>query len=371
MAGGNYDRSQKKSQLNPAVSYAFALEVEAAFFLPLKSVRVFTKENEFDYYQEGGLNDYVHMLRKPISKPFTFQVERYVGVDAGFFDMNSGFIDPLALGTDLILPVILYVNRAPAGKFYNNWSFENCARAYIFTGCTVTAKEYGELNAEQSKLLTETTTIAYRELFTINQISPAWEKGGVWKMDKDNYLGTGESHTENRATGNDSKKTREAAAESSRWQISKDAFDGNKKYHTRPEARANDTKITGEKRGNDGKWQISKDAFDGNKKYHTRPEARSNDPKSAGESKGAGGKWEIDKDKYSGNDKYHTDERGRKNDSKSTGESKGKDNQWIYDGSVNGSGKSHPQNRNTNEKPTPVIWPPTRRAMRAQELSKK
>ena len=90
MAGGNYDRSNKKSQLNPAVAYAFALQVEAAFFLPLKAVRVFTKENEFDYYQEGGLNDYVHMLRKPITKPFTFQVERYVGVDAGLFDMNSG-----------------------------------------------------------------------------------------------------------------------------------------------------------------------------------------------------------------------------------------------------------------------------------------
>ncbi|MBR6172938.1 MAG: hypothetical protein IKQ49_07160, partial [Eubacterium sp.] len=197
MAGGNYDRSNKKSQLNPAVAYAFALQVEAAFFLPLRAVRVFTKENEFDYYQEGGLNDYVHLLRKPISKPFTFQVERYIGVDGGFLDLNSGFVDPLSLGTELILPVILYVNRSPAGDWYKNISFTNCARAYIFTGCTVISKEYGELNAEQSKLHTETVTIAYRELFAINQISPDWESGGQWEYDG-TVVGDGTSHTENR-----------------------------------------------------------------------------------------------------------------------------------------------------------------------------
>lgn len=199
MAGGNYDRSAKNSILNPAVSYAFALQVEAAFMLPCRSVRVFTKENEFDYYQEGGLNDYVHMLRKPISKPFTFQVERYVGVSASA-DFNMGFVDPLTLGTDLILPLVLYVNRSPSPDWADNISFDNCARAYIFTGATVISKEYGELNAEQSKLLTETTTIAYRELFTINQISPAWEKGKVWNYPKEgeSYTGTGEQHDANR-----------------------------------------------------------------------------------------------------------------------------------------------------------------------------
>ena len=197
MAGGNYDRSNKKSQLNPAVAYAFALQVEAAFFLPLKAVRVFTKENEFDYYQEGGLNDYVHMLRKPITKPFTFQVERYIGVDAGFMDLNSGFLDPLSLGTELVLPLVLYVNRSPAGDWYKNISFSNCARAYIFTGCTVIAKEFGELNAEQSKLHTEIVTIAYRELFTMNQISPDWESGGQWEYDG-SVRGKGKAHIDNR-----------------------------------------------------------------------------------------------------------------------------------------------------------------------------
>ncbi|MBQ9549546.1 MAG: hypothetical protein IJU87_01915 [Lachnospiraceae bacterium] len=224
MSGGNYDRTQKNAILNPAVSYAFALQVEAAFMLPCRSVRVFTKENEFDYYQEGGLNDYVHLLRKPISKPFTFQVERYVGV-SGSADFNMGFLDPLTLGTDLILPLILYVNRSPAPGWADNISFTNCARAYIFTGCTVTAKEYGELNAEQSKLLTETTTIAYRELFTINQISPAWEKGSGWSISGTDYKGSGGSGGGNREKNNPSKTemvNKEINPRAGQWTLNKD-----------------------------------------------------------------------------------------------------------------------------------------------------
>ena len=47
-------------------------------------------------------------------------MERYVGTDGGFLDLNSGFLDPLSLGTDLVLPVVLYVNRSPAGDWYKN-----------------------------------------------------------------------------------------------------------------------------------------------------------------------------------------------------------------------------------------------------------
>lgn len=164
---GNYDHKNKGYELNPVVGYNFDLEVEGAFFMPLRSVKVFNKENEFEYYQEGGLNDYVHMLRKPISKPFTFQVERYVGASGSKLSTLGG-LDPIALGTELVLPVILYVSRALTSGINKNFSLSNVARAYVFTGCVVTAKEYGELDAEKSTLHTETTTIAYKELFVIN-----------------------------------------------------------------------------------------------------------------------------------------------------------------------------------------------------------
>ena len=134
---------------NVSPNFNFMLRVEGLFDLPCKRVHSFTKANEYEYIQEGGLNDYVHMRRKPVSQPFTFQVERYVGVD---------YIDPLQPGTDLILPVVLIVCRMQMKGNFTPF------RLYTFTGCTVMSKEYGELNAEQSGLLTETTTIGYREL---------------------------------------------------------------------------------------------------------------------------------------------------------------------------------------------------------------
>ncbi|MDR1322127.1 MAG: hypothetical protein LBK56_11980 [Gracilibacteraceae bacterium] len=136
----------------PLVNFNFMLRVEALYDLPCKSVRAFTRELEYEIYQEGGLNDYVHMLRKPITKPFILEVERYAGTD---------YIDPLPLGADLILPLILLVSRN-ADRFYAP------TRTYTFTGCTVTKKVYGELNAEHSGLLTDIVTIAYHELVCLD-----------------------------------------------------------------------------------------------------------------------------------------------------------------------------------------------------------
>jgi hypothetical protein len=147
----------------PLVSYNFMMRVEGIYDLPCKSVKAFTKENEYELIQEGGQNDYVHMRRKPISKPFTLEVERYVGVD---------YLDPLPNGAEPILPIVIGVSRdlmmgsglgdkkAPGAGFW--------ARTYTFTGCTVMKKTYGELNAERSGLLVETTTIAYREMAIVD-----------------------------------------------------------------------------------------------------------------------------------------------------------------------------------------------------------
>ncbi len=164
---------------NPAVNFNFMLRVEGIYDLPCKSVRAFQRENEYEMIQEGGLNDYVHMRRKPISKPFTFQVERYVGVD---------ILDPLANGTDLVLPVILLINR------YSVYRDFLPVRMYVFTGCTVMSKEYGELNAERSGLLVETTTIAYREMVCMENVAASFISEEPWKF----------KGTEKRGNGNQS-----------------------------------------------------------------------------------------------------------------------------------------------------------------------
>ena len=130
---------------NPLVNFNFMLRVELLYDLPCKSVKAFTREMEYEFIQEGGVNDYVHMRRKPITRPFTLEVERYVGVD---------YLDPMPLGADLALPVLLFVGRAP-----NQFIPFVVARTYVFTGCTVMKKVYGELVGDRSGLLVETTTL--------------------------------------------------------------------------------------------------------------------------------------------------------------------------------------------------------------------
>lgn len=139
---------------HPLVSFNFMLRVELLFDLPCKSVRAFSRELEYDYIQEGGLNDYVHMRRKPLSKPQTLEVERYVGVD---------YFDPMPLGADLVLPVMLFVSR-----YQDQFIPFLVARTYVFTGCTVMKKNYGELSGDKSGLLIETTTLAYREMLCVD-----------------------------------------------------------------------------------------------------------------------------------------------------------------------------------------------------------
>ncbi len=184
-AGGAFDSGESlvlgntdfDAIYNPAPAFNFVLEVEAVYFLPLKSVRAFTKENEYEYIREGGVNDYIHLKRKPISKPFTFQIERYVGTER--------FLDPLANGTELILPLILYVFRHKSIQGFTSGPPAGPARIYTFTGCTVMSKEYGELNAERSGLLTETTTIAYRELIAITNPFQSTSELDEWTAEKD------------------------------------------------------------------------------------------------------------------------------------------------------------------------------------------
>ena len=321
--GGTYNRDNSKYKLNPVPSFNFALEVEAMFLMPLKAVRVFTKENEFEYYQEGGLNDYVHMLRKPISKPFTFQVERYVGTD-----FNASFMDPIAMGTEFILPVVLYVIHRPAGKSGDSFSFTNATRAYIFTGCTVISKEYGELNAERSGLLTDVTTISYRELMVMNTLNPSWEGGDQWEFDKkdisSNFLGEGKAHTENRAKNQDKKK------QQSLWKFNSPDISKNIKGE-----------ITGDKE-------------------HDHPSKKGK----VGPDKEAS-LWEYDGKTVKGGGTAHEQNRTPDQDKKPPV------SLWEYDGTIAGGGAHHDQNKQPGgTPPTPVIWPPTRRAQMANELMK-
>ena len=260
--------------LNPATNFNFILRVEGAFDLPCKSVHVFQKENEYEYIQEGGLNDYVHMKRKPISKPFTFQVERYVGVD-------GLLVDYLANGTELVLPLVLLVNR----YHWNGYPYPT--RTYVFTGCTVIGKEYGELNAERSGLLVETTTIAYREMVNVDvgiganagetwEYQPKSEEEKIeaekkrlthskryWAFDDKKYSGKGEGsarHPENE------KRKKELLADRRLWNPDKKKVTESKNSARQPEDFLEiKTEGEGQKKGQEKErlWEFDKQTFSG------------------------------------------------------------------------------------------------------------
>nr|DAJ00493.1 MAG TPA: Pvc1, Pvc9, Pvc11, Pvc12, Pvc4, Photorhabdus asymbiotica, PVC, contractile.5A [Caudoviricetes sp.] len=124
--------------------------------IPLKSCKSFAQEVEYEGIQEGGLNDRVHLRKKPLSKPFTFQAERYVG---------PGYTDPLPAGHSPEGEMVLMVSDQ-AG------TFAEPTAQFLFSGCVVTGKNYSEVDAERPGLIIETTTVAYE------QMQVKW-KGGI------------------------------------------------------------------------------------------------------------------------------------------------------------------------------------------------
>ena len=133
---------------NPTVNCNFLLRVDGVYDLPCKKIGTISQELEYETIQEGGINDYVHLRRKPVARPFVLEVERYVCV---------GYFDPLPLGRQLEMPLVLYVSG-------NSGQFGNPVRTFTFYGCTVTGKTYGEMDAFGSGLLMETAKIAYQRL---------------------------------------------------------------------------------------------------------------------------------------------------------------------------------------------------------------
>ncbi len=194
-------------------SFSFMLRVDGMFDVPLKSVRAFQRENEYDYIQEGGLNDYVHMKRKPISKPFTLVCERYIPTQIN---------DPLSNGTELTLPLMLFVGKNVGGKF----NALNAGRYYVFTGAVIMSKEYGGLDAEKSGILTETVTIGYNRMFCITNPADESDKP-AWQMNED-MLPDSEGNTKqlysksSKQIFQNSVSKRQMKANSVKWEFDKD-----------------------------------------------------------------------------------------------------------------------------------------------------
>lgn len=161
---------------NPLISNNFLLRVDAVYDLPCRKISGMKQQKEYEPITQGGVNDYVYLREKQVQKPQELQIERYIGV---------GFFDPLPVGRQLQLPLVLYVSR------YID-DFNEPKQTFLFFGCTVTAKSYSELDAEKSGLMVETTTIAYqymKVMFAEPEIMPEAE----WSFDPkgERYQGVG------------------------------------------------------------------------------------------------------------------------------------------------------------------------------------
>lgn len=159
---------------NPLTNYNFLLRVNGVNDIPCKSVKGFAKEYEYEYIREGGVNDYVHVRKKPADKPNVVTAQRYV-----YDNTQLSFLVP---GFRMIMPMLLLVSRYPG-------EFNNPQRIYTFTGCTVLKVEYGELSAENGQLLTENVSIAYENVLCVdNMVS---EEKKAWQFDGTKTKGKG------------------------------------------------------------------------------------------------------------------------------------------------------------------------------------
>ena len=154
---------RKESIKKPLSNNIFLLRVDAIFDLACTKVSGIVQEKEYENIIEGGVNDYVQLREKPSSKPNILHVERYIG---------ELYLDPLPVGRQCLIPLVLYVDRQPD-------LFMDAPLVFIFTGCTVMNKKYGELNAEQSGLMTVSIDIAYQKVIVLKNpveiIEPSWK----------------------------------------------------------------------------------------------------------------------------------------------------------------------------------------------------
>ena len=137
---------------NPMTNYIFLLRVDALYDVPCTKVSGITQEKEYENIMEGGVNDYVQLREKAVSKPNTLQIERYIG---------ENYFDPLPVGYQCAMPLVLYV-----GRYVHD--FNRAVMTFTFSGATVISKKFGELDAEKGGLMSVTTEIAYQQVTVEN-----------------------------------------------------------------------------------------------------------------------------------------------------------------------------------------------------------
>ena len=131
--------------MDPLAAYTFRVFLGVMEF-GFSKVSGLGREAETTIYQEGGINDRVHVLRVPTKTPGTLRMER---------GAYAGECIPLYLaGERLILPMLIEV-RSPEGEL---------GKFYTLTGLVVKKWEAGELDALQNTILIDRFELQYEHL---------------------------------------------------------------------------------------------------------------------------------------------------------------------------------------------------------------
>ena len=285
MADTNNKTQQKTVNVkNPhgefLTAYRFELRVNA-MSVPLKAIRAFSREAEYEYIQEGGINDYVHIIRKQTTKPYTLQVERYV---------TSAFLDPLPVGLSITIPMLLSIGGADGKANIIGHS----RRYYMIFGGQVLNKETNGLDAEHSGLLTETVTIAYTAMFSVS--NPFYSPTDQWAYAEGRLGANARSATHN--PDEDKDTARQSTWEKKAKENTKTLQDGRKKLQEdadKAQTQLNRERgyITTDKDGNVtwNKWEYQQGRVGGGKRWASSTSEGDDNRRGAWEGKAAAAKW--------------------------------------------------------------------------------
>jgi len=108
-----------------------------------------SREAETTVYQEGGVNDRVHVLRGPVKHPGTLRLER--GAYAGEYV-------PFYLAGERLAPPMRIEVRSPGGPHLTG-------KFYMLTGLVVKKWEAGEMDALQNTLLIDRFELNYEYMY--------------------------------------------------------------------------------------------------------------------------------------------------------------------------------------------------------------
>lgn len=114
--------------------------------MSFSNIKSISTEVEVEALREGGVNDHVHILRKPSSSIQKLVFERGV--------CQGNIVSALAafsVGTNLLLPGTILVNNAKGIP----------VSAFIFTSGIVLKWQVSDLDASSSKVLVETFEVAH------------------------------------------------------------------------------------------------------------------------------------------------------------------------------------------------------------------